>query len=229
MVKSKWDKIWEREKKTSFHPIIIDVISKLNVKSALEVGAGSGADVAELSCRDIKTVFLDSSHIAVEKFRKRYPKIKAIQGDAFNLKFKDNSFDLVYTIGLYQYFNKKQRMQLLDELFRVSKKYVLIDVPQKFSPLLIVKNIMHIFDLWKFGNEKTFSYRELKNEIRLKINCIIISRYGRESLPTPRKWRALFYNMLCKGFIEDIWLAINKFFYFGFFNSFGIVFKKKQE
>ena len=214
--------MWEKEEGIYHNPIVIDSITKLsNIRSALEVGAGSGKDVEELSKKGINVTYLDSSEVAAQKFKDNNPPIPAIVGGAFNLPFKDNSFDIVYSIGLYHLFSKNERKRLLGEMKRVSKRYILIDVPQKYSPFIIVKEALILLKLWKFGEEITFSYKKLKKEVSLEI----ISKYGRESFPVPRKWRIPIYKA-CRSPVKNIWIKINRFFYFGIFINVGVIFKK---
>jgi ubiquinone/menaquinone biosynthesis C-methylase UbiE len=50
--------------------------------------------------------------------------------DAKNLKFKDNTFDLVFSDGLLEHFKSEQDVvKIIKEQLRVSKRYVLNFIP----------------------------------------------------------------------------------------------------
>ena len=56
--------------------------------------------------------------------RKNVRGINLIEGDALNLPFKDNYFDLVFTSGVLIHIAPKDRAQAMKEIYRCAKKYI---------------------------------------------------------------------------------------------------------
>ena len=74
--------------------------SKLKGKKILDVGCGQGTISKILSDAGAHVYAIDYSKVSVEHVKKTYPKIKTQWGDALNLKFSDNFFDGVVSIGV---------------------------------------------------------------------------------------------------------------------------------
>lgn len=92
-------------------------------KRCLEVGCGRGTISAYFSDAGYDCTLLDISteviEVAREIFRKNNLKAKFRVGDANNLPFKDNSFDVVVSIGLLEHFEDietpiKEQIRVLD-------------------------------------------------------------------------------------------------------------------
>jgi len=226
-MKKTWNNIWATTHIRYPHDIILLEIEKMSdIKKILEVGAGSGRDLEELSKRNYDVTYSDFSPVAIKKFRDRNPSIKTINCDARNLLFEDNKFDLVYSLGLLEHFGHKDRRKVIQEMFRVSSRYVLIDVPQRYSLATIGKKILILFKKWKYGEETEFSYKELLNEVKeAGLDFEVVSKYGRELIPLPRNFKNKFYQKF-PSFIKRIYLKILAMLYWGITGSFGIVFKK---
>ncbi len=144
------------------HQLIINEIKDLMPRNVLEVGSGNGINLRILSSLFKKINFngIDQSENGI-MFSKKLKNELLIKeyvnpleydfdlstkplnldyslGDAKNLKFEDNKFDLVYTIlALEQMDNIK--LQVLKELKRVSKKTIVLIEP---FPELNNKNIL---------------------------------------------------------------------------------------
>ena len=222
-----WDKIWLNNNSFSYHESVIDQVTKLkSVSTVLEVGAGSGADLLELKKLGYKVTFSDFSNVAIKNINKRDPQLKTIKCDARNLPFTDDSFDLVYCLGLLEHFSYKDRQKIISELFRVGKKYILIDVPQSYTLTSLIKKLLMTIGKWKYGDEIEFSYKKLNNEINesIKENKRVYSIYGRELIPLPRNLKNKFFMRLPK-IIREIYITlINKFYFLC--GCLGIIYKK---
>ena len=184
-----WDSVWSKRTDNPPHPIVISSIKKLtNIKNILEVGGGSGSDIIELS-KDYDVTYSDYSNVALKKFQdKTNGKIKIQMADAKKLPFKDNSFDLVFCLGLLEHFSDKDKQKIIYEMKRISRKYVLIDVPQKYSIHILLKKIVMLMGKWQYGYEEELSFYELNN--MLKNNGLkVVDYYGRELIPIPRKYK----------------------------------------
>jgi len=62
--------------------------------------------------------------------------IKFIQGNALNMPFKDDSFDLVFSSAVIEHVGSRENQrQFLQECIRVSKKFIFITTPNKYYPI----------------------------------------------------------------------------------------------
>lgn len=93
-------------------------------KRCLEVGCGRGTISAYFSYAGYDCTLLDISPEAIETakeiFKKNNLKAKFKVGDVNNLPFKDNSFDVVVSIGLLEHFEDvetpiKEQVRVLDK------------------------------------------------------------------------------------------------------------------
>lgn len=78
-------------------------------KKVLEVGAGRGSASAFFSENGYQTTLLDSSDeilkVAKTIFQKNNLNANYVSGNALSLPFKDESFDIVFSIGLLEHFD----------------------------------------------------------------------------------------------------------------------------
>ena len=228
--KKLWDNVWSSTDICYSHDSILFEIGRLkNTNKVLEIGAGTGRDLEELSERGYDVTYSDFSSVAIEKFHKRNPQIETQECDARNLPFQNDSFDLVYCLGLLEHFDRQDRRKIIKEMFRVSNKYVLIDVPQKYSFAFLAKKFLMLLGKWKYGEEIEFSYTQLLKEVKKVIlDFKVVSHYGRELIPLPRNFKNKFYQKF-PFLIRGIYLKFLKTSYWGVAGSFGIIFKKSKD
>ncbi len=87
----------------------------------LDLGCGNGRFSIYLEKADY--VGVDFSEGMIEEARKRFPEKKFLVSDAFNLPFKENYFDKIYSIAVvHQIPSHEYRLQVLSEIKRVLKK-----------------------------------------------------------------------------------------------------------
>jgi len=67
---------------------------------------------------------IEPQEYAVELSKKATKNINIIKGDVFNIPFKDNFFDLVFTSGVLIHINPHDVKRALREIYRCSKKYI---------------------------------------------------------------------------------------------------------
>ena len=83
----------------------------------LDLGCGTGLITRHVNCREI--IALDINQWAVKKAKSRLEHIKFVVGDAENLPFKSDSFDIIICTDVLEHLlNPKQSLQ---ELHRVMK------------------------------------------------------------------------------------------------------------
>lgn len=102
---------------------IVSIIPK-DVNSILDVGCGDGVIVNVIAGKYEKIVGLDLSTEAL-----KYVKTEHVHGSSDNIPFPDDSFDLVITCDTLEHLPLNSYKPTLEELFRVSKKYVLVNTP----------------------------------------------------------------------------------------------------
>jgi len=91
----------------------------------LEIGSNIGNQLLVLQKMGFKNLFgLEPLEYAVELSKKRSIGINIIQGSAFDIPFKDNYFDLVFTSGVLIHINPKDIRKAMKEIYRCSNKYI---------------------------------------------------------------------------------------------------------
>lgn len=95
-----------------------------DVQTILDVGCGNGWFINSLHTRYQRVVGLDSSQKALE-----YVQTEKIHGDIIALPFETESFDLVTCLEVLEHLPYATFIKGLSELERVSKKYIIVSVP----------------------------------------------------------------------------------------------------
>lgn len=130
----------------------------LNKKSMiLELGCGSGALSRSFTKQTgAHATLLDNETVALDYTKQVCADIADLAtfviGDAFNLSYNDNAFDLVHSTGLIEHFDESQINQLVAEHIRATKPggYCYILVPNFFGP--------YIINLWRKYRKNTERY-----------------------------------------------------------------------
>jgi pseudaminic acid biosynthesis-associated methylase len=91
----------------------------------LEVGSNIGNQLLCLQKAGFKNLYgIDLQSYAVELSKNRTKGINIIQGSAFDIPFKDNFFDLVFTSGLLIHIAPQDASVVLDEIHRCARQYI---------------------------------------------------------------------------------------------------------
>ncbi len=91
----------------------------------LEVGSNIGLQlmaIQKLGFNDLTGIEIFQE--AIEKSKKITPGINTLKADAQDIPFKDNWFDLVFTSGVLIHIHPDNLSKVIDEICRVSKKFV---------------------------------------------------------------------------------------------------------
>jgi SAM-dependent methyltransferase len=100
-----------------------------DARSVLDVGCGNGAFVRYVRhARRISCVGLERSRAAIEIAKQAFD-LEIIEGDMAKIPFEDNSVDLVAALQVLEHLSYRVYGQALREMERVSRKYLLVDVP----------------------------------------------------------------------------------------------------
>lgn len=148
--------------------IIEDLIENnllTDVENICEIAAGSARDSVYLS-KKYSVIATDKYtagfKIAAEFAEKNKSNIIFQQEDAYNFTFPDNHFDLVFHNGFFILFPENEKiLKLLKEQIRISRKYVMIVVHNKWDlySRLRIKHYAKKDPLFEF---RWWNLRELK-------------------------------------------------------------------
>jgi pseudaminic acid biosynthesis-associated methylase len=91
----------------------------------LEVGSNTGNQLLCLQEMGFKNLYgIEPQDYAIELSKSRTHQINIIKGNAFDIPFKDNYFDLVFTSGVLIHINPNDIEQALREICRCTRKYI---------------------------------------------------------------------------------------------------------
>jgi len=175
--RSHWDNFWNRERNLSEiydndDRIRVEVKKRIELKNkvTLEVGSATARDSIALGEEGALPVALDYSHAAMKLARKAATKQNAtlllVCGDANQLPFKPESFDLVFHQGVMEHFEDTDPMT--EECIRVLKPggNLLVDVPQTFHVYTLIKKILIALNAWFAGWETQYTACQLEDYLK---------------------------------------------------------------
>lgn len=154
----------------NFTDNLIAVVKPLQPQSILDVGAGEGFTLARLKKEKIgkKLEGIEYMDEAIAMGKKLHPDILVKKGDIYKLPYEDKIFDLVICTEVLEHLENPQKG--LKELIRVSKKYILVTVPNEpwftLQRFLRGKNILRLgahpehIQWWTSKGFETFVLRE---------------------------------------------------------------------
>ena len=102
-----------------------EVLDELNVDRILEVGCNVGNQLLLLKKMGYTNLWgIELQEYAVEIARKRTSGINIAKGSAFDIPYKNNFFDLVFTSGVLIHISPDDIDKVLDEIYRCTNKYI---------------------------------------------------------------------------------------------------------
>jgi len=91
----------------------------------LEVGCNNGQQLRHLQLMGFKNLYgIEIQSDAVEKAKFSTKNININQGSAFDIPFKDEYFDLIFTAGLLIHISPNDLYLALKEIVRCTKRYI---------------------------------------------------------------------------------------------------------
>jgi len=121
---------------------------------------------------------IEPARVAMKQFKVK----NMIMADIFHLPFKDDSFDIVWNEGVLEHFPEPNNIKATKEMARVSKKNVIIAVPNTTPLWIIRKYILKMIKKWPYGYEESYSVFRLKNLIE-SADLILDKIHGIRILP----------------------------------------------
>jgi ubiquinone/menaquinone biosynthesis C-methylase UbiE len=135
----------------NFEKTLANETKKLKVNTVLDAGCGEGFTLDFLRKRKIgrKYTGIDFLDKAVKIGKKVHPNVNLQQASIYEIPFKDNSFDLVLCTEVLEHLENPK--DALKELFRVSREYVLLSVPNE--PIFMGSNFLRGKNWKRLGND----------------------------------------------------------------------------
>lgn len=154
----------------------IHEIIRLKPKRILEIGVGNGFVSKYLKERRVNVLTLDID-------KELNPDIV---GDVLDIPFSGNSFEVVACYELLEHLEYENFYKALSEIFRVSKSYAILSLPdtnrvyrfnvqipkigeiKKFIPLPQLRQLLHKFDgqhYWEIG-KRGYPLNRITNDIK---------------------------------------------------------------
>jgi ubiquinone/menaquinone biosynthesis C-methylase UbiE len=138
-----------------------EILMQYSAKSetTLDMGSGRGENSAMLARQERQTTLLDWSQDNIDYSRKLF-NLMGLDGEFCRadmtkpLPFPDNTFDLVFSCGVFEYFPGETIRAIMKEAFRVSRKRIIIMVPNACSiPYRLGMAYMKATRQWHWGGE----------------------------------------------------------------------------
>lgn len=131
-------------------------------KNVLDLGSGRGELSASLALKGKNTTLFDWSEKNLDFSKNLYRLLdlegRFIQGDMTQpLPFDNNSFDTVFSCGVFEYFSDEEIHKIIIEIRRIARKRIILMVPNaKSVPYRVGKWYMERTKKWHWGGERPF-------------------------------------------------------------------------
>ena len=167
------------------------IIEKLNIKSVLDVGAGTGRVILDLHKKypGLRVTGIEPvAELREQGYNKGVLKNDLIEGDGKKIEFPENQYDLVCAFGILHHIDKPE--QVIKEMIRVSKYAIFISDSNNFGQGgklgRFVKQAINALGLWSSynyirtkgkkyqiseGDGLFYSYSVFNNFSLIKQNC----------------------------------------------------------
>jgi len=133
----------------NFKSLLLEQIKQLHPESILDVGAGEGFTLEAIRLQKIakKIEGIEYTDEAIALGKKLHPQVTIKKGNIYELPYKPNSFDIVLCTEVMEHLENPE--EALKELKRVSKKYLILSVPNE--PLFTIQRIIRGKNIRKLG------------------------------------------------------------------------------
>jgi len=109
-------------------PAFRQIVGGLDIKRVLEVGCNRGHNLVALNMilgDSVEIVGIEPNPYALDIARASSQKIRVLPGNVYDLPFKNEYFDLVFTSGVLIHIPLENLSTAMSEIYRVSRRYVL--------------------------------------------------------------------------------------------------------
>lgn len=182
----------------------------------LEAGCGSGYMVAYFQQKGHLSVGLDLYEEPLRVAREVFGVQHTVRGNIFRMPFEDSSFDIVWNEGVLEHFSIQQSIEAAKEMKRVAKRYVIIDVPNRYNLFVVKKHLMRFLGKWPYGYEESYSRKRLRYLME-QAGLEVMGMHGIYIAPPlvpllPQRVRSFFLQKI--SFIEDRYPGFTRLFGF---------------
>ncbi|MBP6882748.1 MAG: class I SAM-dependent methyltransferase [Candidatus Levybacteria bacterium] len=134
-----------------FTTTLVQEVKTLKPTTVLDVGCGEGFTLERLRKAKVGKHLegIDFLELAIKLGQKEHPQLILKKGSAYDLKYKDNSFDVVICSEVLEHLDDPEKA--LSEIVRVSKKYCVLSVPNE--PFFMLGNLARGKNISRFGND----------------------------------------------------------------------------
>jgi|SRR5690554_910817 len=152
-----------------------------DLESAHEIGVGEGRSTMRLSEMISNLTASEYVDHLVEVAQKNNPDLNVFQESVYKLKYKDSSVDLVLLLEVLEHLDFPE--VALDEIRRISKKYLILGVPRE--PLWRILNMCRLKYIKDLGNTPG----HLNHWSRKSLVKLIERKFGKViAIETPIPW-----------------------------------------
>ncbi|WP_340064250.1 class I SAM-dependent methyltransferase [Ascidiimonas aurantiaca] len=152
-----------------------------NVSSAHEIGAGEGRSTIRLRKMIPNITASEYVERLVELAKKNNPDTHIFQESVYELSYNNASVDLVFLLEVLEHLDYPE--VALEEIKRVSKKYLILGVPRE--PLWCFLNMCRLKYLNRFGNTPG----HLNNWSKRSIITLVEEKFGKViAVESPLPW-----------------------------------------
>lgn len=134
-----------------FYHKLLQELRNIHPVRILDAGAGEGFTIDRLQKEQIGKEIegVEFMQEAIDLGKQHHPNAHIIQGDIHKLPYPDNSFDTVICTEVLEHVVEPEKA--LQELVRVSSKYVVLTVPSE--PFFMAGNFVRGKNLSRLGND----------------------------------------------------------------------------
>lgn len=179
----------------TYKEIFSQLLGKYRLKRVLEVGCNLGKKLEIFHKLSPPTTFygIEPQADAVAEAHRRCPRFNIIEGNVYDLPFKDGFFDLVFTAGVLIHIPPRAIKTAMAEICRVSGKYVMgLEYWEKREIKVVYRGRENL--LWKMDYPRAYLKNcpelSLKKEMVLEyrkqafgksgmyLNCFLLKKHG---------------------------------------------------
>ena len=125
--------------------------ARMIIETILDAGCGEGFTLNKLYQEEMGEELegIDGSEEAISIGKKIHPHLSLKRASIYKLPYKDSSFDLVLSTEVLEHLEEPEKA--LKEIIRVSRKYILLSVPNE--PFFMLSNFLRGKNITRWGND----------------------------------------------------------------------------
>lgn len=177
---------------------VLNLIEPENVKSAIDLGCGTGILTNELAEKGFDVTGIDASENMIITARKNYPSIKFVQEDATNFSV-DEKVDLVFSNAVLHWIDRTKQpamMKCVYDALNPGGQFV-FEMGGYRNNKLIHSELAKIFMSYGYKYETSFFFPSIGEYSTMLENAGFVVRYALLfDRPTPLKGDDGLYNWL---------------------------------